>query len=322
MSTLRLEVQAPGPAGAHPEVHGNLSAGAPTVSTDVETPRAAVITSKRNTYTTHEHFARGHVAEIYLAHRSLDGRVVVLKVAADPAHNALLDNEFEHLRAFEAFASETAGWRSSVPRIWRPTAKVVQGWQMVIEDAFKIRGHRANVLYFSPRKFSLEEILGTLGPLPLSHALRIYASVLLVLDLFHELGRVHCAVLPEHILVPPTKGAVTLIDYCYATMRGAKLRTFCPSAQPYYPPEVLRGRPVSPATDIYMATACLNTMLGAQDGVAWAAPPDLRKFISDTLQRRPESAMHQYAELHRLARKLSINMRANLPDLDLPDSRI
>jgi hypothetical protein len=93
------------------------------------------------------------------------------------------------------------------------------------------------------------------------------------------------------VLIHPADHGLVLVDWCcsvpgcYAAkdpsgLVPAVVRRLAGAG--HYPPEVLAGRPASPATDVFMATRCMTGLLG--DGV----PRPLRAFADGCTLRAPE----------------------------------
>ncbi|MFI6574733.1 J domain-containing protein [Nocardiopsis sp. NPDC050513] len=100
-------------------------------------------------------------------------------------------------------------------------------------------------------------------------------------------GVVHGAVVPEHVLVHPGEHGLVLIDWCYSVTVGATrtaphVPAMVPHREDLYPPEVLDRRPAVPATDVYMATRCVEYV------TADRLPRPLRAFARGCRLPAPE----------------------------------
>ncbi|WP_116245100.1 J domain-containing protein [Nocardiopsis sp. FIRDI 009] len=76
-------------------------------------------------------------------------------------------------------------------------------------------------------------------------------------------GVVHGAVVPEHVLIHPELHGLVLIDWCYSvTFGAARTAPHIPAMVAHrgdlYPPEVGDRKPAVPATDVFMATRCVE----------------------------------------------------------------
>ncbi|MFD6952468.1 molecular chaperone DnaJ [Nocardiopsis sp. TSRI0078] len=113
-------------------------------------------------------------------------------------------------------------------------------------------------------------------------------------------GVVHGAVVPEHVLIHPGRHGLVLVDWCYSvTSAAAHTAPHIPAMVPHrgdlYPEEVLDRRPAVPATDVHMATRCVEYL------TAGRLPRPLRAFVRGcTLpapERRPGDGIRLLGEL-------------------------
>jgi hypothetical protein len=123
----------------------------------------------------------------------------------------------------------------------------------------------------------------------------MWRRLLTALGWAHEAGVVHGAVLPEHVLIHPAEHGVVLVDWCYAVAPGQPLTAVVAAHRDRYPPEALARRPVSPATDIYLATVTVQRLVGRR------MPAPMRRFVAgclyDAPRMRPQHAWQLLAEL-------------------------
>lgn len=101
-------------------------------------------------------------------------------------------------------------------------------------------------------------------PIPLARAVELMAQILSALDAAHANGVVHADVKSDNFLVETLDGGdhVTLIDFGLARMDGSTPIDGMVSGTPeYMAPEVIRGEPPSPASDIYSAGVILYEIL-------------------------------------------------------------
>lgn len=116
----------------------------------------------------------------------------------------------------------------------------------------------------------------------------------------HRAGVVHGAVVPEHVLIHPDKHGLVLVDWCYsvtldATRTAPHVPAMVPHRKDMYPPEVAARRPARPATDVYMATRCVEFV------TAGRLPRQLAAFARGSSlpapERRPSDAFALLDEL-------------------------
>ncbi len=88
--------------------------------------------------------------------------------------------------------------------------------------------------------------------LPLPEAVRVCAQIAAALDYAHAEGLVHCDLKPGNILLD-AQGNAYLTDFGIARLGGqlAPEPGSPPGTPPYVAPEVMRGQPPTPASDIY-----------------------------------------------------------------------
>ncbi len=162
---------------------------------------------------------------------------------------------------------------------------------------------------------SLREMLARRGPLGAAAALVVLQDVLLALAAAHSHRLPHRDVKPENVLIDD-RGWCTLTDFGVAVKTDKHMRA--PGTPEYMAPELWRGAPSVPTTDIYAATVVLCESLagrppfsgraGRLRGQHESAPvplaefdPPLRDLIAWGLAKdpaaRPASAMAFVSEL-------------------------
>ncbi|GHH75153.1 hypothetical protein GCM10018781_43380 [Kitasatospora indigofera] len=131
----------------------------------------------------------------------------------------------------------------------------------------------------------------------------IWRRLLVALGYAHRAGVRHGAVLPEHVLIHPAQHGLVLVDWCYAgTGEHSPAPALVERHRAWYPPEVPARRPVTEATDIHLASRCVEQLMGER------APKALCAFIAGcTLPaeaRRPHDAWRLLAELDDVLERL------------------
>ncbi|WP_395111111.1 serine/threonine-protein kinase [Actinomadura sp. SCN-SB] len=110
--------------------------------------------------------------------------------------------------------------------------------------------HGAALVMEAVNGVSLKRLLAESGPLEPEAALTVLKGSLLGLAAAHAVGVVHRDYKPANVVVRGD-GLSKLIDFGVAALAGDDSRSGTPA---YMAPEVWRGEPASPATDVYSAT--------------------------------------------------------------------
>lgn len=109
------------------------------------------------------------------------------------------------------------------------------------------------------------------GPLAPERAVRLSAQLARTLACVHADSVVHGDVKPANVLVGPGD-AVTLTDFGTASPARTRHRDLAHGTPPYLSPEQVRGRPLTPATDVYAAgLVLLESLTGVR---AFPGPPE------------------------------------------------
>lgn len=261
----------------------------PTNLPDTDCAIEAAIRTRRHAYAVHDLLAEGDSSNLYLGEGE-GGERVVIKLARDPADNDLLANEaltLKQMLAPEEFASAA--------QPYFPQLLESFGYQATPE-----RPRHGNVFLHVSRLVSLEQVRGFYleGVAPKDMAW-VFRRLLMAIGFAHAQGFVHGAVLPSHVLIQPEEHGLVLVDWKYATHGGRPVEAISASYRDWYPPEVLNGGRVSPATDIFMAARCMEHLMGEYD-----VPYELSEFLlrcrSESQRRRPRNAWDLKEELDEL----------------------
>lgn len=253
-----------------------------------------VISTKRRTYLVDRDPAYvGALSNLYRCTWSEDpptdeAPTALMKIARSPSSTDMMRNEAHALKRLHADGEKR--FAPYVPEVL---------------DAFRHRDtaakvdRAANVLQIPDGMFTLAQVREAYpqGLHPKDVAW-MWRRLLVGLGYAHAVGLAHGAVVPEHVLIHPTMHGVVLIDWCYSTEIGTPLRAIVPKHRAKYPEEVTDKKPVSQATDIYMATKTIMTLQSDQ----W--PRQFRAFANGCMmsaeRHRPHDAWglkEEYDEL-------------------------
>lgn len=219
----------------------------------------------------------GDLCEVLLVEEG--GAQRVLKIARSAANDDLLEREMQALA-----------------RLWGATPHqdvVVFGRYLpqplaalVLDD-----GRHANLLSLAqPGSVSLTAVQRAYPRGVDAHALAWMASRLFeVLAWVHRQGVVHGAVLPGHVLIHPATHGMVLVDWCYAVLDwraqagGPHLEAVIRASRRWYPPEVFRREPATPALDLYLAARTLVALAGG-DALRGELPAHYPREMADLLR--------------------------------------
>ena len=175
----------------------------------------------------------GGMAQVFRAVREEDGETVALKIMKA---DMIEDDVYKHRFVHEARSASTVRHANLVP----------------IYEAGEAGGHPYLAAGYV-RGQTLEQRIEADGALPLGDVLRIATQVASGLDALHEASVVHRDIKSSNILLDE-EGRALLTDFGLArgqaytrlTQPGQVLGTL-----DYLAPELIRGHPATPATDVY-----------------------------------------------------------------------
>jgi serine/threonine protein kinase len=200
----------------------------------------------------------GATAEVY---RALD-RTLEREVALKLLKPSLVGDT----QAFERFLQEARG----AARLFHPNVATVL-------EVGESDGRYYIAMRYIPGK-SLDKLLAEQGRLSWEEALRMAQQIGAALDFAHGQGFLHRDVKPSNIIRTP-EGDFVLTDFGLVkammatgltTQTGALLGT-----PPYMAPEVWRGKPASPATDVYSLACVFHEMVSGQVLFAGESPAEV-----------------------------------------------
>lgn len=215
----------------------------------------------------------GDIADVYLV--KAGDRHSMLKVASDKRDNDLLETEAKRL------------W--SIGGIFAP----------LLEETMMLDGKAGNMLEYHRRDdvVALEYLDKGLD---FRHVVWMARRLMGALGKAHEMGFVHGAVLPRHLLFMRSNHGIRLVDWCYSVGIGEKLRVMVASQDEYYPPEIKRGVKVGPDFDIYMAAKCL----GRITDIPKKFRPWFEKATLGQPRNRWQNAWEAYDSITKLAKEV------------------
>lgn len=226
-------------------------------STDLRTPSGA-------RYRLGALHAVGSVANVYLADP------YVVKMVRNPALNGLLYAEWDALRALADLTAEHSWLAPYYPTLVDTSGPVARGVRAcgVLEpltDGFVTlaRVRRAFPAGLDGRDYAWMH----------RRLLRAIAGA-------HRIGLVHGAITAENVLVHPARHGIVLAGWSFSVEQGHRLLATGTTFRSAYPPEVLDGAVVTPATDVYMAHALMLDLLGDNE-------TRQRSFARGCLQHNP-----------------------------------
>ena len=176
------------------------------------------------------------------------------------------------LKLIRAPSDTDAGWTAAVINEGRHLARIHHPGVVAIYDAERI-GAWVGLTMEYLRGRTLEARLAAEGPLPVDDAVTVVAQVCRALSAVHEGGVVHRDVKASNV-IDTTDGRVVLVDF--GTGHMPRDGASAPAGTPLYlAPEVLRGDPATPRSDVYSAGVLLFRLLTGVFPVAGATLAEL-----------------------------------------------
>lgn len=214
---------------------------------------------------------RGDLCDLFGADAT--GGRVLLKVARHARDNDLLQAEARALRQVDR-ALASAPLRAHFPTL-------VEHFLLRDEAGAK---RQVNVLRAETGYVSLADVLRAYpNGLHPADAAWMFNRILAALGGAHQLGMVHGALVPEHVLIRPDDHNGMLLDWCYCVPIGTPIKAISPPYAADYPPEVVAKQPATPATDLYLAARCMARLLGG-NGRTLALPETVPRAIEALLR--------------------------------------
>jgi hypothetical protein len=239
--------------------------------------------------------ASGDTSDLHLATTATDPETLyLLKVARTPEGNVHLDIEQRTLTTLRKAAGATT-YGKYLPELVGSFPST---------DGLP---HRSNVFRWVPGLYTLEQVHEQHQALDGRHLAWIFKRLLTVLGFSHRQNRLHGAVLPCHVLIDPASHGLQLVGWGQSIPVGQRLRAVPARYHAWYPAEVHRQAPTSPATDLFLAARCLVYLAGGDpvsNRMPDAVPPPMQRFLTTCLLEsaamRPDNAwdvLEQFDEL-------------------------
>jgi serine/threonine protein kinase len=237
--------------------------------------------------------ARGDIANLYQVRQGL------LKMARDPGDNDLMRREATALTQLRD--GTDARLRAYFPELVQAQRR---------QDPHSGITRRANVIGRLDGFHSLAEVRAAFpGGIDPRDAAWMWRRLLVAVGAAHRAGLIHCAVLPEHVLIHPGEHGLVLVDWCYsvpagprAADRARRIPALVRRYRDWYPPEIPAGQPAGQDLDIWLATRCMTGVIGTCMPARMAAFADGCLLASP--RRRPDDAWRLLAEFDDLLGRL------------------
>jgi hypothetical protein len=253
--------------------------------------------SGKHIYRIGELVERTEIANVYTVEYGDDASAAhgLLKLPRDPRDSDLMRREAEALaavqrdgdRRFRAFAPELVDtFRHRDPTDGtRRQGVVTAGTLAGFHTLAQVRACYLNAV--DPRD-----------------AAWMWRRLLVALDYAHRARVVHGAVLPGNVRIHARQHGLVLVDWCYSASRpGDRIPAIAEEYRAWYPPEVTSHRAPGPATDIHLATRCMEYLIG-QDAMPRALANFARGCTLASERLRPQDARRLLAELDDILERL------------------
>lgn len=211
------------------------------------------IKTKLDEYAIQDRLCSGDINEIYKALNKAS-QPVIIKVLRTPANKDLVLNEYKALTEITRTGAtkDLEVTKNHLPRLIEQVEVELAGARRLV-----------TILEAAQDFYTLRQVREAYPDgVDMRTAAWMFNRMLGALMACHQAGYVHGAITPEHFLVCPATHNGLLIDWSYAVKAGQKVKAISQQWQEFYPTEVLMKRPVSAASDLFMAASCLYYSLG------------------------------------------------------------
>ncbi|MCH3961234.1 MAG: Stk1 family PASTA domain-containing Ser/Thr kinase [Solobacterium sp.] len=205
------------------------------------------MTSKKNIianrYEVLSHLGKGGMADVFLGIDTILNRQVAIKVLRTE-----MNTDAVSILRFEREAQAAAALAH--PNI------------VEIYDVGDYKGHHYIVMEYVVGQ-TLKQVIKSRGPLLNEEAVDIMKQMCSAIAEAHSRGIIHRDIKPQNVIVK-ADGSIKILDFGIATAKGAMQLTQANNVMGsvhYLAPELARGEPSSPQSDIYALGICLYEML-------------------------------------------------------------
>jgi hypothetical protein len=251
-----------------------------------------------------EAFAEGTFSIVRYTEFNDPDHFLYTKISRSPGDNDLLEREYRTLKAlWTPITNSTIEAFHSVYRNYVPFP--VKTFTVMGTDNKK---HRANLLSTSlGERYTAQQLRENHYPkgVPPEHCWWILRRLLSVLMMVHQVGYVHGAITPDHLLVlPDPQHGIMLLDWCYSTKIGETVPAINNQWKEFIAPEVSKKEPVTTTTDIFSVASTIIYLLGGnpqKHEIPDCVKPEIRAILLQCLdpiqKRRPQDAGKLYDDL-------------------------
>lgn len=257
---------------------------------------ARTVSGSQHTYTLLGSLAVGDAANVYVA--SAAESYYLLKMSRSAAGDNRLNNERRTLAHLLARAGTTT-YRHYLPSLVD---------SFIVNESFP---KRINMFAYEPGYYTLEQVHEQHPALDGRHLAWIFNRFLTVLGFCHRQHIVHGAILPCHVLIHAANHGLQLVGWGQSVRAGEVIALLPSRYRDWYPGEIVKHQPVSPATDLFLAARCVIYLAGGDpvhNQMPDTVPAPLRMFVRSCLLEgaamRPHDAWSVMEEFDDLLRRL------------------
>jgi hypothetical protein len=278
---------------SHPDLHPNdreraekIFASFGTLADEARKPPTRIKSPKRE-YTLDKLLATGDISDVYLA--TGDGKRYVLKASRITNGVAFLMHEKDVI-ADILKAADDLTYRKYYP---------------TLSESFTVKDgairKQINVYVYEPGFYTLSQVHEQHPKLESRHLAWIYKRLLTAIGFAHQQGYVHGSILPTHVQIHAENHGLQLLGWPHSVKIGEKLTLASAAYLSWYPREARRKEPVTPATDICMATKLIIFMAGGNPvthQIPSEVPEPMRRFWNSCLLESPRMRPDDAHVLH------------------------